>query len=301
MKLVRAGSRDIIWSEQYPLNSGQIDQSYRDLSARIVLSLVDNVERFELSRYDVVQNPTAYSLYLMGQRYVRALDLPNVRRARRIFKASLGAYVDFVPALSGLARTYQLEWLLMARGDHDLLGEAAKLAERSLEIDPDDSRGYRDAGICKLYVGRFDESLREFSEAERRSPQHADLLADYADALQHACDARTALVKINRAIELNPLAPDRYWWTAGDVNFQLERYGDAIASISRMRDQSPAFRLFAASWAMLGEREKAHEYMHKAKDIHPDFNVKAWLSILPIRDPDFAHRYEQGLREAGFD
>ncbi len=301
MRLVSAAGRDILWTEQYPFHREHTDQSYRDLSARIIVSLVDKVERAELARYEVAQNQTAYHLYLVGQKYVRVLDLPNVRRARRAFKAAVGVCLDFVPAISGLARTYQLEWLLMARGDNDLLTEAGRLAERALEIDPDDARGHRDSAICNLYAGRFDESLRSFGEAERRNPQHADLLVDYADALQHACDAATALQKINRAIELNPLGPDRYWWTAGDVNFHLERYDDAIACMSRMRDKSPAFRLIAASWAMLGDRKKAMEYVLRAKDIHPDFNVKAWLSILPIRDPDFARRYEQGLREAGFD
>jgi hypothetical protein len=51
---------------------------------------------------------------------------------------------------------------------------------------------------------------------------------------------------------------------------------------------------------MLGEREKATSYVRKAQEIHPDFSVDGWLSIVPIRDPTFAQHYEQGLREAGF-
>ncbi len=105
---------------------------------------------------------------------------------------------------------------------------------------------------------------------------------------------------INRAIELNPLGPDRYWWVAGGANFHLQRYREAIESMSRMRDNSPAYRLMAASWALLGESEKAAEYVRRAKDIHPDFNVESWLAILPIRDRTFAQHYEHGLREAGF-
>ena len=59
---------------------------------------------------------------------LRTLDLPSVRRARRAFKASLSSYPDFVPAISGLAQTFHIEWLLMARGDQDLLSEARHLA-----------------------------------------------------------------------------------------------------------------------------------------------------------------------------
>lgn len=300
VKLVNAATRNILWVEQYEFEPSQMARRYRELSQRIVLLLVDTIERTELSRYDVEQDPTAYHLFLTGQRFLRTLDLPHIRRARRAFKLAISSCPDFIPAISGLAQTFHFEWLLMARGDNELLEQAERLAERSLEIDPDDARGYRNLGLCRLYSGQFDESLDAFGNAERRNPQHADLLVDFADALQHACEPGSALQKISRAIELNPLCPDDYWWVAGGANFHLQQYGDAIRCMSRMRDQSPAFRLLAASWAMLGENGKAEEYVRRAKDIHPDFSVNNWLSILPIRDPEFARHYEQGLRAAGF-
>lgn len=301
VKLVNAGRRDIIWSEHFPLEPRQMAKQYQQLSRFIVTELIEKVERIELQRYEREQDPTAYHLFLMGQRYLRTLDLPNIRRARRAFKTAIAACADFVPAINGLAQTYNMEWLLMARGDTELLNEAQRLAERSLEIDPDDSRGFRNLGLSRLYSGMFDDSLEAFAQAERRNPQHADLLADFADALQHSCEAPRAMEKISAAIELNPISPDRYWWVAGDVNFHLERYDEAIGHLSRMRDKSPAYRLIAASWAMLGEREKAGEYVSRAKEIHPDFSVNNWLKVLPIRDPQFAQRYEEGLRLAGFD
>lgn len=300
VKLLHAVSRNILWVEQYKFDPSQMAWQYRDLSRQIVLQLVDKIERTELALYSTEQDPTAYRLYLTGQRYLRQLDLPNVRRARRAFKFAISGCPDFVPAISGLAQTCNMEWLLMARGDSELLREAERLSRRSLEIDPDDARGYRDLGLCTIYGGRFDESLEAFSQGERRNPQYADLLVEYADALQHSGDASASLEMVNRAIELNPLGPDRYWWVAGGANFHLQRYSEAIESMSHMRDQSPAYRLIAASSAMLGQNEKAAEYVRKATDIHPDFNVDGWLSILPIRDRALAQHYEQALREAGF-
>jgi tetratricopeptide (TPR) repeat protein len=189
----------------------------------------------------------------------------------------------------------------MARGDTELLEEAERLAKLSIEIDPDDARGYRELGICSLFAGRFDESLQALAQGEACNPQYADLVSDFADALTHACEPAEALAKIRSAIELNPLCPDHYWWTAGGANFHLQRYREAIGAMSHMSDPSPAFRLLAASWAMLGEREQAAKYVRKTKEIHPDFTVNGWLSILPIRDPKFAQHYEHSLRVAGFD
>jgi hypothetical protein len=50
----------------------------------------------------------------------------------------------------------------------------------------------------------------------------------------------------------------------------------------------------------LGERGKAAEYVRKVLEVHPDFNVSTWLSIVPLRDPLYVKDYEDGLREAGF-
>lgn len=301
VKLLEAAGRRVLWTDHYSLSEAQEARHYHQLSVQILTSLVANVELAELAYYDVEHDPTAYHFYLGGQRYLRRLDLPNVRRARRAFRSALSTCPEFMPALSGLARTLRLEWVLLARGDPDLLVEAEKLARRSLELDPDDARGYRELGACTLYAGRFDESLKAFREAETRNPQFADLLMDFGDALTHACEPAAGLQKITHAIELNPLCPDQYWWAASGANFHLREYVDAIACIQCMQDQTPAYRLLAASYAMLGEREQAADYVHRTKEFHPDFNVSGWLSILPIRDQSYARHYEQGLREAGFD
>jgi DNA-binding SARP family transcriptional activator/tetratricopeptide (TPR) repeat protein len=301
VKVIEADSREILWSDHFAFDLEPAAQHYRDLSVRILTSVVEKIERAELKRYENAPDASAYHLYLGGQRHLRTFDLPSVRRARRAFKSAVSDCPDFVPALSGLAKTYHLEWLLLARGENELLGEAERLARLSLEIDPDDARGYRELGVCNLYTGRFDESLEAFSLAESRNPRFADLLMDYSDALTHACQPAAGLEKIKAAIELNPLCPDSYWWASGGANFYLEHYAEAINSVSRMRDQSPAYRLLAASWAMLGDRELASEYVRKTKEIHPEFRVSDWLSILPIRDKNYKKRYEHSLRQAGFD
>jgi tetratricopeptide (TPR) repeat protein len=300
VKLLTAPDRSIVWTEQFAFSRDLNARNYRDLSARIVMWLNEGVERTELTLYEREPDPTAYHLYLLGKRHLRSTDLPSIRRARRVFRSALSNCSDFVPAISGLARTFQLEWLLLARNDKELLAEAEVLARRALEIDVDDARGHRELGVCHLYAGRFDESLYALDQAERRNPQFADLIMDHSDALLHAGQASLALHKMKQAIEMNPLCPDTYWWAAGGANYQLHRYQDAVECLSRMRDQSPVYRLLAASWAKLGERERAREYVRRTREIHPDFSVGGLLSLIPFRDPSYAKHYEDGLREAGF-
>ncbi len=194
---------------------------------------------------------------MLGRQSLTALDLPSARRARQAFKAAIGLAPDFVPAISGLARTYQIEWLLLACAAMAACWpEAERLAARAIELDENDARGYRERGICHLYARHYEACLDAYARAEELNPQHADLIADHADALVHASDPDAALEKIAHAIELNPLAPDSYWWTAGGANYLTGNYQASIAAIGRMHNRTPALQLQAASHAMLGERER---------------------------------------------
>ena len=202
--------------------------------------------------------------------------------------------------MSGLARSEHIEWLLTARGDTELLRSAELHALKAILADGDNAGGYHQLGVTKLYLGAFDESIDAFSGAEQSAPSHADLIADYADTLVHASDPAAGLAKIKLAIELNPLCPDLYWWTAAGANYSLERYEDALESLSHVTDQSNITRFAAACWGMLGERRKARSLMRKTLENHPGFEIEKWLSIIQIREDWQKDLYREGLRKAGF-
>lgn len=301
VKIVDARTRRILWADEFPFGRMATAARYKDLSLKIILTLADQVERIELARYERDQDPKAYRCYLLGKQSLKVMDLAHVRRARKAFRAATAACPTFAPALSGIAQTLHLEWLLLARGESQLLREAESIARQAVTIDAGDERGFRELGTCNLYAGRFDDCLDCFAEGERLNPQHADLLADYANALTHCGDVQTGLRKIERAIELNPLSPDYYYWTVGGAKYLLEDYSNAVDYLSRMQDPSPAYRLLAACWAMVGDTRKANDYVRKAMDIHPGFRVDNWLSIVPLRNLQQRQHYAAGLKLAGFE
>ena len=129
---------------------------------------------------------------------------------------------------------------------------------------------------------------------------HADVIADYANTLVHASQPAEGLNKIERAIKLNPLSPDLYFWTAAGASYHLEQYEDAMNYIDRMADPAPAARLAAATAAMAGNTRKARVLVRKVKETYPDFEIDTWLSIVPIREQWQRDHYREGLRRAGF-
>ncbi|TBY10367.1 hypothetical protein [Rhizobium laguerreae] len=297
-QLIFFDQNQIVWAERFSLDHRDLVKDRRTVARRIALSVSSEIERHESLREDL--NPIAYHRYLVGRRHLARLTLPNLRRARKEMKAALSVSPDFAPALSSMARTYSKEWLLTARGDIELLQTAETLAKQATETRPDFADGYREFGVAKLLQGAFDESAEAMEVAESLAPHYADVIADYADTLVHCSLPAMALRKIERAIELNPLGPDTYFWTAAGANYALGEFEASLDYIGQMADPSLADRLSAASWAMLDRQDKARIFVRRFREGNPDFDVDKWLSAVPSKEQWHKDLYREGLKKAGF-
>ncbi|PZM16271.1 SARP family transcriptional regulator [Rhizobium tubonense] len=299
-QLIHIANDEVVWAERFSLKSSELPIQRREIARRVAAGVVNEVQRNELAREYFEQNPAAYHHYLLGQHYLQNLTLPDIRRARREFRAALQESQYFAPALSGLARTHSREWLLTARGDIEHLRLSETHANHAIAAGQDLAAGYRELGVTKLFLGDFDESAAALQLAETLSPHYADVIADHADTLVHASLPAQGLEKIEQAIDLNPLCPDLYHWTAAGANYYLGRYEQALASVARMQNGEPAGRLSAASWAMLGNQKKARSFVRKVRESYPEFDVDEWLSIVPIKEQWQKDHYREGLLKAGF-
>lgn len=299
-QLIFFASDEVIWADRFNLIGDGLMQSRRGIAHRIASAIASQVERNEAARNAYERNGESYRSYLLGQRYLKHLNLPEIRRARKSFREALGVQRDFAPAMSGLARSYFVEWLLTARGDRELLTLAESHAREAVAADETLASGHRELGVVKLYLREFDESIEFHDRAEELSPHYANVIASYADTLVQASRPGEGLQKIEAAIDLNPIAPDEYFWTAASASYSLGHYEQALAYIDRMRDRTPADRLSAASWGMLGDRRKARQFVRKTLDVHPDFDLDRWMAIVPIREEWQREHYREGLKKAGF-
>lgn len=298
--LVSVSEDAILWAERLPIDYASLGTTYNTMVRRIAAVVLAQIERREFARIDRATTPSAYQNFLIGKHHVRSMELPDIRRARKAFRETLKEMPEFSPALGGLSRTAHLEWLITARGDVELLKLSENYAKAAIDADGDDSEGFHQLGVARLYRGAFDESIELLEIAERNAPSHADLIADHADTLVHASRLEEALAKIDLAFELNPFAPDYYWWSKAGANYSLGRYEAAIENLTHVADQTNLLRFNAACWAMLGDMRKARAYMRRTLENFPDFEIDKWLSFIPIRDPAQRERYREGLRRAGF-
>lgn len=298
-RLTRLSDASVLWAIDLPLTLQTINDSFSRLARRMVTSLTDTIEGSELSKPVADTTPTAYRLYLEGKRLLAGTDLQLLRKARKLFQASLQRCDSFAPAHAGISRSLSLEWLVRFMRARELLDKAKEAAVLARRTDPNNGRVFRELGFIALYQRRFEESLDFFQQARELSPNDADILADYADALSHDGQLDAALSLSIAAFRLNPLPSDHYYWQLGGIYFVQENYEKALEVMEPVHARPATARLLAAIYAMIGDLPQARHYASIVLENFPDFRTEHLWHFVPDRQPDHTKLLIRGLNIAG--
>jgi pentatricopeptide repeat protein len=299
LRMVNCASCEIVWTGEFPLDADSLARSFDHISARVATNLAEGLDRNLLENLRKGGDSGAYQSYLEGQQWLKNCDLSTLRRARRAFADALLSDSRFAPARARIAQTLYLEWLILGGTDPRLLLDAKHQADLTLELDPNNALGHWISGVVALYQRDFDLSLRRFSDAEILSPNSADLLVEHADALSHLGQPDEGWQKFERAIDINPMPPDHYWWAGASIAFVQKNLASTIALCSRLKNDEPVLRLLAASHGLMGELEVARAYGRRLSELYPGQGAEQMFKIAPDRSPEVLERFLAGLRLAG--
>ena len=145
------------------------------------------------------------------------------------------------------------------RMSHEQIDAMVEQLATRMKEHPEDPAGWRLLARAYAAMGRYPESVAAFTEAAKRSPEDASLLADWADALamqnQSLQGAPSELVK--RALQLDPNHP-KALSLAATAALDRNDYDGAIAEWRRLKMQFPPGGEEAkAVDAMIAEAEAA--------------------------------------------
>ncbi|MEC9472181.1 MAG: SARP family transcriptional regulator, partial [Pseudomonadota bacterium] len=294
------GTGEIIWSAEYSMEPDDLHYTFRLLAKTVAANLAQQIERQMLDSGRSI-NAQSYLHVLRGQNLIKTCNLSMIRRARKEFRQGLTYDKDLSIARARIAQTMQLEWLLLGGTDPHLLHRAKAEADAAIEIDSTAGIGYWMAAVIALYQRDYATSEAKFQEAETLSPNSSDLLIQHADALAHFGKPKDAWNRFKHAIDLNPLAPDIYWWAGASIAFKLADYAEAVRLCKQMDDEEPALRILTASLALDGQIESARQYARRLMDVYPGMTAQEISRFMPDKNPENSKIFLEGLKLAGFD
>ena len=119
-------------------------------------------------------------------------------------------------------------------------------------------------------------------------------------------EPKLAIERFARAMRLSPLDP---WVTrmrngTACAHFFLGRYDEAASwaatALQDNPDYQPGLRIAAASNAMAGRPEQAHQAVARVRQLNPTLRVSTLKNVVgPFRRAEDLSRFEEGLRRAG--
>ncbi|WP_448956377.1 BTAD domain-containing putative transcriptional regulator [Labrys neptuniae] len=299
LRLTRQPDNEIVWAAEYQVSMERLAVSFKLITRQVAATLASEIERDQLDRSRPDPKPTAYSHYLEGQTRLQSFDLARLRRARDEFKLATEEDRGFAPSHARIAQTLQLEWVMLGGTDASLLKQARAEAELAVRIDPANGTGHWMSAVIGLYQRDFDYTAEKFAEAEALNPHSADLLVHHADALSHLGKPEEGWDRFERALELNPLPPDYYWWFGATIAIRRRRFEEAIKLCARMENDESAIRALAICHGFLGNEAMAHQYGRRVMDKHPGLTAMDLARMVPDRRMEDIEFSAEGLRLAG--
>lgn len=300
--LIRCADRRELWAERYDRDVEDIFAIQAEIARSVTGAVVGRIVETEA---EVAFNAPKESLagFALVMRGLRHMNIPEpdefelalecFTRATEVDPQNARAW-----ALLALTKLYR-RWYFRVEGD---VSGLIPIGERAVKLDPRDPQAHCVLGIARMMERDFDRAAHHFEAGLASNPNDDLLLTEYGRFLMYDDRPEEGLQRIREGMRLNPYHPNWYWGMQGRCLHTLGRFAEARDAFLRMRN--PPFYTYAylaACHVALGDRdaaEAAHASLYRLK---PDFDIEAFRSIFPYRNPETADRFWSSMSAARLD
>jgi adenylate cyclase len=324
-QLIDGKAGDHVWAERYDRDLDDIfaiqDEISKAIAQALQLRLLPKEKKAIEDRG--TDSAEAYNLYLMARQHWISGNDGDPRRDQVVERISRQA--------TALDPNYARAWALMALAQTSLQfrhnkrdDEALASAERALALDPDLAEAHCVKATFLRERGEQDRANSEMETALRLSPdswevnkeagQHVFLQGRFAEAVPYLQKAAALMETDYNAAGLLMCCYN----ALGDIDArrraaEMTRRRAEIA-VGQDPSNGSALGYGAGSLAVLGDTDRAKEWIHRALLIDPDnrtvrYNLACWTSAylkdpcgaLDLLDPYFATAGELDVKYANID
>jgi TolB-like protein len=302
-QLIDAATSYHIWADRYEFEAAEVPRAHDEITRMIVAALPIRLEEAEKTRMRSVVEPSdleSYGYLLRGLESYREFTKQGHMKAREYFEKAIECDPNFARAYAALSRVYNHEHRFnWTPTPEKSLRKALELAHKAVFLDPSDARGYSELGTVHLFMKNVGLAIAHFEKALALNSNDPDIMASQAEAHVYNGEPQKSLDLLEVAMRLNPFPPDEYLWKLADAYYGLRDYEAVVQTIQKMHNPSEGDRLAAASYAHLGQFDKARYHAAAVLRKHPEFTISAWVRNQPDTDRAEVEHLSEGLRRAG--
>jgi TolB-like protein/class 3 adenylate cyclase len=310
-QLVDTATGAHLWAERFDGGLSDVFDLQDQVTESVVGAIAPAVEKAEIER--AKRKPTesldAYALYLRGlAAYYQFGDRQANDEALRLFNNAIELDPDFAAAYGRAALCYVIAiysgWFSDTANE---IAEVQRLAQRAVELGKDDAIALSASGYALVFVVRDLEVGAAFIDRALVLNSNLAEAWNFGGWVKNFLgEPETAIERFARAMRLSPLDLRATAMRSGTAHahFFLGRYDEAASwaamALQENPDLQPGLRIAAASNAMAGRPEQAHEAVARLRQLNPALRVSNLKDVRgPYRRAEDLSRYEEGLRRAG--
>ena len=257
-QLINAEDGFQLWSKQFDRELTDIFSIQEEIGRAIV-----NVLRAQLGPTAgqaiavEAHNLEAYNLYLQGRFFWSRRNAPSLTRAQALLERAIISDPGFARAHAALADVYILVDQYSRAAPADLVAKARALALRALQLDSTLAEPHATLAQIHQREYQWDRAEAEFTRAVTKNPNYATAHQWRAWLLSYRGRPAEALLAIDAALRLDPLAMIINENKAEHL-LRVHRYDEAIAQLQHTLELDstfgPAIGTLAAAYSLKGDQ-----------------------------------------------
>lgn len=196
-----------LWSETFDRDASDIFKVQDEIAGAIAEQLKITLDIESLTARPTASiNPEAHDQYLQGRKFLanRRADLDNAIAA---FDRAIAIEPGYSAAYSGKAFAIQLRPLWnMTPATNAVLDETRRIADKALQLDPDNAEAYMVRGMAAFYGWDPVAAAADLNRALALAPGDVDILNMEGDFRSYVGDLAAAEQAKRKAMALDPLS-----------------------------------------------------------------------------------------------
>ncbi len=307
VELTEAATGQLVWSDTYDAEIGDIFTVQDDISKRVVGAAAVKLTRFEQER--VLAKPTnnlaAYEYVLRGRDLFSHETREDNDEATGLFQRAIDLDPNYADAYAALGGSYY-EAVVSGWSEFidDDLKRAEALAQNALTLDPTTTRAYRVLAQIHLYRKHYDLAIAQIDRALEINPSDVDSFAYRGAILMWAGRPAEALPWLEGALRFDRADGFAAARLCG-AYYLLRRYTEAVEACDRAlarnaghNTQMVTHPILAATYAELGRQQDAERERAATARMWPLLSARTFAAQFGT-DGAQEHVLE-GLNKAGF-
>jgi DNA-binding SARP family transcriptional activator/TolB-like protein len=294
-----------VWSDRFELPLGELHHLNEMVTTRIV-GRIDPVILFIEGQPKRRERYGATGLILLAIPLMFSMERKKFEEAGTLLNQALAIEPDNAMVIAWAAL-----WQLIHVGENwskdveKTLATVEELCVRAIKLDPENAEALGIYGHACAWKKDFDAALHHHERALRLNPSLAFIWALSALTFCYIGEPDVALQRLERYRDLAPFDPYfRLFENVFAIAYALKGdYENAVAVGRRVvtfnPDFSGGYRPLIAALGHLGRLEDAKRYLDKLLKLEPNFSLKLFGDVYPLKRASDRNRFLTGLRMAG--